>query len=288
MLKNSELKKVDGNSIMQQAINDKANIFVFDFYKKTEEGNLDDAFNQLYMNENKTAKKKKKKKKKKKQKQKNDLSTGDAESSEEEDADEENILVNESLLHSKEIIVASLPSSLSPSDQSAVINKSRQQEYLPSSKITSSNNKKNIEAAKSKMKNASSGGNKKNQNEVDDESWYNPTHIISPTPPVCTKKSISSIPSSPRLSNTATATVTNPVGSTTTASSVFHSLHSEVPHFFRHKDPELDAKQQLKAKFGDGKNLVAIGPPKVRGSSWLSKDQQSPVFHDSPFSFGFI
>jgi hypothetical protein len=50
--------------------------------------------------------------------------------------------------------------------------------------------------------------------------------------------------------------------------------------FFKsHKDPELDESEKLKAKFGNGKNLTAIGPAKVRDPNWNS--------YTSPFSFGF-
>lgn len=76
--------------------------------------------------------------------------------------------------------------------------------------------------------------------------------------------------------------------------------------FKSHKDPELSEEQRALFRFGNGKNLVAIGPPKqkARDSIWRlppppglkipseinnSNDQikSEPQSHCSPFSFGF-
>ena len=72
-------------------------------------------------------------------------------------------------------------------------------------------------------------------------------------------------------------------------------------------DPELDTKSKMFAKYGQGRNLVAIGPRKVKDPSWL-KDSDSgdyinqiadataevvlsetveTKYHHSPFSFSF-
>jgi hypothetical protein len=74
------------------------------------------------------------------------------------------------------------------------------------------------------------------------------------------------------------------------------------PRFMSPNDPELDSKSRLFAKFGQGKNLVAIGPKKVRDPSWLADydnhiaasaaeevlNESSDVqYHHSPFSFSF-
>eukprot|EP01031_Cornospumella_fuschlensis_P025978 gene25978-31371_t len=48
----------------------------------------------------------------------------------------------------------------------------------------------------------------------------------------------------------------------------FTSPDKKVRIFSPH-DPELDPKMRLQAKFGKGKNLVAIGPPKKRDPKWL-------------------
>lgn len=61
------------------------------------------------------------------------------------------------------------------------------------------------------------------------------------------------------------------------------------------KDPKLLAGNPLavqRVKFGDGKNLVAaIGPPKVKNSTWAARDftgAPSQLDHtSSPFAFGF-
>lgn len=41
------------------------------------------------------------------------------------------------------------------------------------------------------------------------------------------------------------------------------------PVFVTADDPGLDSSAKAKAKFGQGKNLVAVGPAKVRDSNWL-------------------
>lgn len=78
---------------------------------------------------------------------------------------------------------------------------------------------------------------------------------------------------------------------------------SSAPSFISPKDPKLDDKMKMRSKYGNGKNLVAIGPQKVRDPLWL-KGFQSPsdgerrhttpehnntigVSHSSPFSFSF-
>ncbi len=73
--------------------------------------------------------------------------------------------------------------------------------------------------------------------------------------------------------------------------------------FMSPNDPELDPKLKLLAKYGQGKNLVAIGPKKVKDPSWLRDDYGNQIsastaevvlddstdvtFHHSPFTFSF-
>ena len=77
--------------------------------------------------------------------------------------------------------------------------------------------------------------------------------------------------------------------------------------FKSHKDPELSEEQRALFRFGNGKNLVAIGPPKhkARDSIWRlppppgfkipaeindttnTQIKTVPQSHCSPFSFGF-
>lgn len=76
--------------------------------------------------------------------------------------------------------------------------------------------------------------------------------------------------------------------------------------FKSHKDPELSEEQRALFRFGNGKNLVAIGPPKqkARDSIWRlppppglkipseinnsnNQTKSEPQSHCSPFSFGF-
>lgn len=96
---------------------------------------------------------------------------------------------------------------------------------------------------------------------------------------------------------------------------------SRGPHFISSKDPEQDEATKLRFKYGMGRNLVAIGPAKVRDPNWLppppgltrptatapmkgifsksaSPEKKAPVktslaaeateeVHSSPFSFSF-
>ncbi len=91
------------------------------------------------------------------------------------------------------------------------------------------------------------------------------------------------------------------------------------PHFISSKDPELDEATKMRFKYGMGRNLVAIGPAKVRDPNWLppppgltrlaaplkgifnksaSPEKKAPAktsvaieateeVHSSPFSFSF-
>lgn len=88
-------------------------------------------------------------------------------------------------------------------------------------------------------------------------------------------------------------------------------LPKDIPRFLSSKDPELDEASKLKAKYGNGKNLVAIGPRKVRDPNWtaasgasstapaaadgkgsatasaVDNNSSSGVTHSSVFSFSF-
>ena len=72
-----------------------------------------------------------------------------------------------------------------------------------------------------------------------------------------------------------------------------------VPHFLSANDPELSEEAKRQAKYGNGKNLVAIGPAKKKDTSWLGSNKQfdsnltsssssrSESHHCSPFTFSF-
>ena len=73
-----------------------------------------------------------------------------------------------------------------------------------------------------------------------------------------------------------------------------------VPHFLSANDPELSEEAKRQAKYGNGKNLVAIGPAKKKDTSWLGSNKQSDSnlsnsrssssgesHHCSPFTFSF-
>lgn len=45
------------------------------------------------------------------------------------------------------------------------------------------------------------------------------------------------------------------------------------PVFLSAKDPGLDESNKAKAKFGNGKNLVKVGPAKVRDANWLQASE---------------
>jgi len=124
------------------------------------------------------------------------------------------------------------------------------------------------EKKKAKSKPKKSKPKSCNTTEADDESWYSPQQQnVIPAPP----------------SKAATA-----------KASKGKALPKE-PHFVSAKDPRLDEQTQRKIKFGDGKNLVAIGPPKRRDPSWLThsakqqlETSEAAVLHSSPFAFGFL
>lgn len=65
-------------------------------------------------------------------------------------------------------------------------------------------------------------------------------------------------------------------------------LREKAP-FFRtaRLDPALDAASAQKLRFGDGRNMVAIGPPKVKNANWVNAEEPGARLHSSPFSFGF-
>mmetsp|Transcript_12257 Transcript_12257/g.18385 ORF Transcript_12257/g.18385 Transcript_12257/m.18385 type:complete len:236 (-) Transcript_12257:55-762(-) len=75
-----------------------------------------------------------------------------------------------------------------------------------------------------------------------------------------------------------------------------------IPRFLSSDDPELDDNARRLAKFGNGKNLAAIGPKKRKDSSWLGQLTSNSIAdlgestigstissstHSSPFTFSF-
>ena len=73
-----------------------------------------------------------------------------------------------------------------------------------------------------------------------------------------------------------------------------------IPHFLSPNDPELSEDARRRAKYGNGKNLVAIGPKKKKDASWLESNQfatkessniemveNQDRCHSSPFTFSF-
>lgn len=58
-------------------------------------------------------------------------------------------------------------------------------------------------------------------------------------------------------------------GSKSSSGSASTSSASTGPIYLSSKDPELDEAARQRCRFGMGKNLVAIGPAKVRGTNWL-------------------
>eukprot|EP01035_Chromulina_nebulosa_P030048 gene30048-39907_t len=68
-----------------------------------------------------------------------------------------------------------------------------------------------------------------------------------------------------------------------------------IPHFLSANDPELSEEAKRQAKYGNGKNLVAIGPAKKKDVTWLESKQSDSNFnncnttshHCSPFTFSF-
>ena len=78
------------------------------------------------------------------------------------------------------------------------------------------------------------------------------------------------------------------------AAAVYQTRVDDTSVRFRsHRDPELSEAEARVMRFGRGRNLSAIGPPRKRreGGSWLqpsdSKTDTSTLLHSSPFTFGF-
>lgn len=60
-----------------------------------------------------------------------------------------------------------------------------------------------------------------------------------------------------------------------------------VPFIKSSKNPALDPLSQQKLKYGDGKNIVAIGPPKVKNNTWANAAEDPIATSSSPFAFAF-
>lgn len=72
-----------------------------------------------------------------------------------------------------------------------------------------------------------------------------------------------------------------------------HNKHDpHTPHFRSHRDPELDEQSKLLYKYGQGRNLVAIGPKKVRDPQWALLPPPGfeglPINSNITFSRNFI
>lgn len=102
----------------------------------------------------------------------------------------------------------------------------------------------------------------------------------------------------------------NPSNMRTTSVNVYGKNRNKIteitnstgPRFMSPTDPELDEKSRLLVKYGNGKNLVAIGPKKIRDKAWFDNDDAKDIpvntessvesgirttLHSSPFSFSF-
>lgn len=115
--------------------------------------------------------------------------------------------------------------------------------------------------------------------------------------------------SSPNSSLPVKSDVKAPSNNRSSVSSKKTETASTSFSFKSHKDPELSEEQRSLFRYGNGKNLVAIGPPKARDPIWKlppppgltiptelgsgsnhSRGGDAPstqLSHCSPFSFGF-
>ncbi|RYH24924.1 hypothetical protein EON65_16195, partial [archaeon] len=141
-----------------------------------------------------------------------------------------------------------------------------------------------VVAAPETSKSTSSKKKNKNKKATSSQSASNTTSTTTPTPPAVGKKPTSIPPkksgknSQPvkeeddldaiiahYISSDPPAPKSKPTPRTPRS---FISPDKKVRILSPH-DPELDPKLRVQAKYGKGKNLVAIGPPKIRDPRWL-------------------
>jgi hypothetical protein len=167
--------------------------------------------------------------------------------------------------------------------------------------ISCNNEAADIKLKKRKKKKAKSG--KVNEAEIDEDIDF----LVREINILNASQLVKDAPPSSSLS--AKSEVKAPSNNRNTAPNKKNEVASCSFSFKSHKDPELSEEQRSLFRYGNGKNLVAIGPPKARDPIWKlplppglpippelitgskhtkSGDMLAPqLSHCSPFSFGF-
>ena len=149
-------------------------------------------------------------------------------------------------------------------------------EDVVTEKALSKSQKKNMK--RSKAKKASDQSNAETENKQGGCEMVN--NAVKGTIPSVAKQTITS---SELTSNNKSSSPIEPTGSKSSAQhnssksssspirskSVYVPPTGSGPHFLSAKDPELDEATKQRFRFGMGRNLVAIGPAKVRDPNWL-------------------
>lgn len=167
---------------------------------------------------------------------------------------------------------------------------------------TSCNNEAtDIKAKKRKKKKSKSGNVKEVEEDEDIDFLVREINILNAS------QLVKAVP--PSSSLTSKSDLKGPSNNRNSAPTKKNEPSSSSFSFKSHKDPELSEEQRSLFRYGNGKNLVAIGPPKARDPIWKlplppgltippelivdSKqisggDIMAPqLSHCSPFSFGF-
>ena len=149
-------------------------------------------------------------------------------------------------------------------------------EDVVTEKVLSKSQKKNMK--RSKAKKSSDQPNAETENKQGACEMVN--NAVKGTKPFMAKQTITS---SELTSNNKSSSPIEPTGSKSSAQhnssksssspirskSVYVPPTGSGPHFLSAKDPELDEATKQRFRFGMGRNLVAIGPAKVRDPNWL-------------------
>lgn len=168
--------------------------------------------------------------------------------------------------------------------------------------IPCSNEAVDVKAKKRKKKKTKNGKVKEVEDDEDIDFLVREINILNAS------QLVKAVPP-PSSSLTSKSDLKAPSNNRNSAPTKKNELSSSSFSFKSHKDPELSEEQRSLFRYGNGKNLVAIGPPKARDPIWKlplppgltiplelsvdskhisSGDKLPPqLSHCSPFSFGF-
>ena len=244
-----------------------------------------------------TKKKKNKKKKKKKNIDKSGIICNNASETPLKDGDREDTASESE--HEQIIIEISstIPLSVLVNSPKSMIAKTQTGDLIQSEELNnnskkpesnnSNSNSNNPVSDKKKKKKKKKGAKNKSKPEVSDDDFE---HVINEFKSANISSSLNVVDSYNFTANSTKAFVNN--------NAVDKQRDKSIPHFLSANDPELSEEAKRQAKYGNGKNLVAIGPAKKKDVSWLESKQSDSNFsnssnssttshHCSPFTFSF-